>query len=162
MVATKPTVRVIGLGNAYRGDDAIGLEVAQAVGVRLPDVDVVAGIADGTALLELWDKTELCVVVDCAVSGAAPGTVHCFDGLTQQIPERLFSSFSTHAFSIPSAIELGRVLNRLPGQLLVCAVEGNSFACGVGMAEPVRRSAAHLIDRIVSVIEDYRKSHVLN
>jgi hydrogenase maturation protease len=152
----KSSVRVIGMGNTYRGDDAIGLHVARAVGKRLPDVDIVAGVADGTALLELWSGVELCLLVDCAVSGSTPGTVHSFDGLAQEIPAGLFSSFSTHAFSIPQSIELGRALDRLPDRLLVYAVEGSNFTCGTALTDQVQEAADKLTARIIDEIESYR------
>jgi hydrogenase maturation protease len=157
MAAGRPTVRVIGLGNAYRGDDAIGLEVAREVGRRMPEIDTVAGVADGTMLLDLWTEADLCIIVDCAVSGQAAGTIHRFDGLQQRIPAGLFSSFSTHAYSIPGAIELGKALGRLPRRLVVYAIEGATFGCGARIATAVLEAAENVIAQIEAEIRMHQQ-----
>ena len=147
-----PTVVVVGLGNPYRGDDSIGLEIVREVGQRDDRVQAVQGCADGTELLELWSGASLCVVVDCAVGGGTPGTVHYFDGLADRIPERMFSSFSTHAVSIPQAIALGRALDRLPQRLLVFGVEGQMFSCGTAVSAPVRKAGGRVIEEILAAV----------
>ena len=71
---------VIGVGNAYRGDDGAGLAVAEGARGRLPaDVDVLDCEQEPTRLLDLWESASVAVVVDAVVSGAPAGTVHRFD-----------------------------------------------------------------------------------
>ncbi|MBU0985054.1 MAG: hydrogenase maturation protease [candidate division Zixibacteria bacterium] len=152
-------VRVIGLGNDFRGDDAIGLEVARIVAARTQAAEAVVGVADGSLLLHLWTELPLCIVVDCAVSGKTPGTIHVLDGLADHMPRNLFSSFSTHAYSIPSAIELGRNLNQMPVQLTVYGIEGDSFACGKPISAAVRRAGERVVERILAEIDAHLRSH---
>ena len=42
---------------------------------------------------------------------------------------------STHAVGIGEAIELARTLDRLPGRLIVYAVEGHRFDAGLGLSD---------------------------
>ena len=61
----KPRVLVIGIGNAYRGDDAVGLVVAQRLQeVPLDHVIIVTTPRDGTALFELWRDADVVVLID--------------------------------------------------------------------------------------------------
>jgi hydrogenase maturation protease len=160
MATDRVSVQVIGLGHPYRGDDAIGLEVARAIRRQTSAVDVVTAVSDGTMLLDLWTEVPLCLVVDAAVSGRPPGTIHEFDGLTDQIPERLFSSFSTHACSVPEAIALGRTLDRLPRQLYVVGIEGCEFACGTHISDPVRRAGEEVVKRVLGRIHAHRSGRI--
>ncbi len=157
MASDQASVRVIGLGNGFRGDDAIGLEVARAIQQRVRAADVVIGVSSGMMLPSLWASVPLCFVIDCAVSGRRPGTIHVFDGLKDPIPHHFFGSLSTHAFSISWAIELGRTLGLLPQQLQVYGIEGGGFACGAQIAEPVRRAGEQVVGRVMAQIQAHRR-----
>ena len=45
--------------------------------------------------------------------------------------------YSTHAFGAAEAIELARVLGRLPRRLIVVGIEGARFDAGVGLSPEV-------------------------
>jgi hydrogenase maturation protease len=130
-------VLVIGIGNAYRGDDAVGLVVAQRLQEDpLDGVTIVLTTGEGTAILALWQDTDAVVLVDAVCTGASPGTLHRFAVGTQPLPA-MFSRVSTHAFGVAEAIELARVLRQLPPALVVYGVEGSTFATGAGLSAAV-------------------------
>ncbi len=134
---------VIGVGNAWRGDDGAGLAVARRLReLRLEDFEVREVEGDASALMEAWAGADRVVVVDAAESGAPPGTVRRFDARTP-LPARGLCS-STHGFGVPDAIELARALGRLPGRLEVYAIEGASFAAGDRLTPSVERAAEKL------------------
>jgi hypothetical protein len=69
-------VLVIGIGNAYRGDDAAGLAVAEWIRAAAPpDVAVVRHEGEPISLLETWDQARDVYLVD-AVSYGIEG--RCF------------------------------------------------------------------------------------
>lgn len=121
---------VIGLGNAARADDAAGLIAARRLGGLEHE-------GDPLALLDLWDGAGLALVIDAVSSGAVPGTVHRFDATAGPLPARLRSSTSTHAVGLGDAIELARVLDRLPAQLIVSGIEGERFDAGTALTPAV-------------------------
>ena len=140
---------VIGVGNAWRGDDGAGLAVARRVRERGPaGVDVREIEGDASALVELWAGAEQVVVVDAAASGAPPGTVRRFDARAEALPVQLLRS-STHAFGVPDAIELARALGRLPSALDVYAIEGESFVAGDRLSPDVDRVVDELAQALV-------------
>ena len=83
------------------------------------------------------------MLADAVASGAAPGAVHRFDAAAAALPAS-FAGASTHALGLAEAIELGRVLRRLPPRLVVLGIEGAGFATGAepGAAVPLPRSRA--------------------
>jgi hydrogenase maturation protease len=142
-------VIVIGVGNAWRGDDAAGLAVARRVReLAPPGVEVREVEGDASALVDAWAGAERVVVVDAAASGAPPGTVSRFDAVSEPLPVRSVRS-STHAFGVPDAVELSRALGRLPRSLDVYAIEGASFTAGDQLTPVVERAVESLAAALV-------------
>ena len=140
---------VIGVGNAYRGDDAAGREVARRVQERVPDeLDVVVCELEPTRLIDAWDGTGSALVVDAVSSGAEPGTVHRFDASTDPLPSREFRS-STHALGIGETIELARAIGRLPERVVVFGVEGQVFGSGTGLSEPAEAGVERAVELVL-------------
>ena len=141
---------VIGLGNAYRGDDAVGLVVAARCRRRLPaDVRVVESEQEPSRLLDAWEGAGAVFVVDAVVSGAPAGAVHRYDATTTALPAGVFRS-STHAFGVGDAVELARALGRIPRSVIVYGVEGADFGAGA----PLSPAVAAAVDAVVSRLEE--------
>jgi len=135
-------VTVIGLGNEWRGDDGIGLEVARRVGGRqLPGEPI--GLVDALA-----GRDEV-VLVDAVSSGAPVGTIFRFEASEEPLPAPLFGASSTHALGLAEALELARSLGQLPRRVLVYGVEGESFDYGVGLSPAVAEAADRLTEEVL-------------
>lgn len=128
---------VIGVGNAWGGDDAVGLRVAEAVRGRGAEVIVHEG--EPTALLDLWEGAETAIVIDAVAAGGEPGTVTRWDASSSALPSS-FTGSSTHAFSVAQAIELGRTLGQLPARVVVVGVEGARYESGTELTDAVARA----------------------
>lgn len=140
---------VIGVGNWYRGDDAVGLVVARKLkAMNLPRVLAKEESGEGVALMEAWRGNERVIIVDAASSGSRPGTVHTLNADSTTIPSAFFH-YSSHAFSVAEAIELARALKQLPSQLIVYGIEGKNFDAGVGLSQEVE-SASEEVVRILT------------
>ena len=147
-MTTPPQVLVIGVGNDYGGDDAIGHVVARELKtIEGERIRVVEESGEGAALIEAWKGADLVIVIDAVRSGGAVGTIYRFDAQTQSIPGRLFG-YSTHAFSVVEAIELARTLNQLPARLIVYGIEGRSFQSGAELSKEVKTAAGEVVQRI--------------
>jgi hydrogenase maturation protease len=143
-----PRVLVIGVGSAYRGDDAVGLVVAQRLQEeRLDHVTIVPTAGEGTGLLTLWQGTDAVVLVDAVWTGARPGTLYRFEVGARPLPA-LFSRLSTHAFGVAEAIALARALRQLPPMLVVYGVEGATFAAGMGLSAAVAAAVPQVVAQV--------------
>jgi hydrogenase maturation protease len=129
-------VKVIGVGNRWRSDDAAGLIVADRLRGALGGVDVVECEGEPVALLATWQSEDAVVVVDAVCSGREPGTVHRLDASHAPLPADLFAA-STHHLGVPDAVELARALDKLPDTCIVIGVEGALFEAGEGLSPPV-------------------------
>jgi len=121
---------VIGIGNPDRGDDAIGRLVARRLKAHaLPGVTVLEHGGEAADLVETLRGADFAVVVDAAVSGGEPGTVHRIDVSKEALPRAWFA-WSTHGLGLAEAIELARALGCLPPRCIVYAIEARAFAPG--------------------------------
>jgi hydrogenase maturation protease len=147
-MTTTSQILVIGVGNDYGGDDAVGRIVARDLkSIEGDRVRVVEETGEGAALIEAWKRADLVIVVDAVRSFAAPGTIYRFDTETQPIPSRLFCH-STHAFSLAEAIELARALGQLPGKLVVYGIEGKNFEPGAELSIEAKAAVGEVVRRI--------------
>ncbi len=146
------TALVVGIGHPFRRDDGIGPAVAEAIGARaLPGIDVLAHHGEGTDLMERWQGFARVVLVDATAAAGAPGTLRRWDGATP-LPAGLFPK-SSHLFGLAEAVEMARLLGRLPPALTVVGVEGEDFAAGQGFTA---RVAAALPDAVAMVLDALR------
>jgi hydrogenase maturation protease len=133
------------LGSRYRGDDAAGPLVADRL--RAAGAPVLECDDEPTRLLDAWAGLDLVVIVDAVRSGAAVGTVHRVEAGQGPLPRDLRLA-STHAFSIPDALELGRALGRAPGRVVVIGVEGAAF----GMGDPLTPAVEAALDDVAEAV----------
>jgi hydrogenase maturation protease len=146
---------VIGIGNAYRCDDAVGLIVAGLLKGQLPQCySVFEHSGEGTSLMELWTGADRVIVVDAVRAGDSPGAVSRFDATHAPLPATMFRD-STHTFSLVEAIELSRALNQLPRELIVYGVEGQDFEAGTNLSPAVQFAINHVME---GVLQDLRRN----
>jgi hydrogenase maturation protease len=137
----RPELKVVGVGNPWRGDDAAGLVAARTLRKLLPDgVEVLEREGEPASLIDAWEGADAVWVVDAVRSGAAPGTVHRLDATERPLPAELFGA-STHHLGLADGVELARVLGRLPRRLVVFGIEGASFAAGEAPTPAVSAAA---------------------
>jgi hydrogenase maturation protease len=143
---------VIGIGNEYRGDAAVGLLAARRTKeLGLQGVTVLEQDGDGAQLMEAWSGARVVMIIDAACSGAPAGTVHCFEANVGPLPAH-FSRHSTHAFGIVEAIELARALGELPERVIVYGIEPGNFGAGTEISPEVRTALDHVVNDLVRVV----------
>jgi hydrogenase maturation protease len=141
---------VIGIGNAFRGDDGVGVLVARRLReLALSGLTVLEQSGEGAALVEAWTGTDRVIVVDAISSGGRPGTIHRLEVDRHPLPAH-FSSSSTHAFGLAEAVELARRLDRLPASLVIYGIEGQSFNLGQDLSPEAEAAADKVVDQIVA------------
>ena len=142
-------IRIIGIGNGFRGDDAVGLVVARRLGGLVgPHVQVVEAEGPCLDLLELMEGAEKVVLVDAAGGPGPEGRIHRFDAAAGPIGREVFLT-STHAIGLAEAIEIGRALGRLPAVTLVYGIEIGTASIGNGLSPAVSAAVEEVAVRIL-------------
>jgi hydrogenase maturation protease len=154
--ARGPSVVVVGVGNEFRRDDGIGPEVlsrlrrhADGVALRLVRSD-----GEPASMIEAWTGAQLAVVVDAVVTDApVPGRMHRFVLGSNEAAGS--SAVSSHGLGVGEAVGLAAALGRLPGRLIIHAVETADVGYGVGLTPAVSAVAD---DLTAAVLRDVRSA----
>jgi hydrogenase maturation protease len=147
--AARPKVLVLGLGNPDRGDDAVGVIVAQSLSGMLPQFASLARRADLVGSIDEWARVDALVCVDAAAPMGMPGRIHRLDLCGKTLPTE-FSLTSSHALSLGEAIELARALGLAPRRIIVYAIEGCCFEPGAALTAAVAAAVPAVAERIVA------------
>jgi hydrogenase maturation protease len=151
------SVLVVGVGNADRGDDAVGPIVARELAGRLPgDVTIVARGGDMLSLVEDWAGHAAVVIIDAAAPMGLPGAIHRIDLRTDELP-RDISMTSSHSFGVSEALDLARALGGAPECFVVYAVEGLSFDHGAPVTSEVMAAVDEATELVVSEVARLRR-----
>ena len=158
-------VIVIGVGTEFRSDDGAGPAVVDRLRGTVPaGVELLCSDGEPTRLMETWMHAAVAIVVD-AVSGgdAAPGTLHrvvvpepTAGQATAPVPGQpvlgetapTTAPASSHGLGLGAAIELSRVLSRLPGLLILHGVQGETFGYGQAFSPAVAAAIDDLTARV--------------
>jgi hydrogenase maturation protease len=131
---------IIGIGSLLRGDDAVGIRIAETIELEdlPPDVKVATTTAAGLALLDLLTDQDRALIIDAIQTrNGKPGEVYRL-GL-EDIPVPLHS-FTVHDVSLKSALATGRKMGLcLPGETVIFAVE-------VADVTPLRESLTNEVE----------------
>jgi len=140
---------VIGVGTEFRCDDGAGPAVIQRLRGTVPaSVELLCSDGEPTRLMETWMDAGAAVVVDAASGGdAPPGTLHRVVVGPGQ-PGSAAAPASSHGLGLSTAIELSRVLSRLPGLLILHGVQGEVFGYGRTFSPAVAAAIDELTARV--------------
>jgi hydrogenase maturation protease len=139
---------IIGLGNEYRSDDAVGRVVARKLHAEsLDGVRILEETGEGATLIEAWRGADFVILIDAVHSGGEPGAIYRIEAHAEEIP-RSFFHYSTHAFSVSEAVELARALGQLPQRLVVYGIEGKNFVSGIGLSPEIETAAEETARRV--------------
>jgi hydrogenase maturation protease len=149
-------VRVIGVGNAWRGDDVVGLQAARRLRERLgPSVQVVDAEGDGLALLDLMEGVDHVILIDAVKGGGRPGTTVRLD-LSMGTRWGTVVPCSTHAMGVAAAIDLARALGRLPKQIVLYGIEIESVDSGAPLSGAVAEGLDVIVEQVNQEVERAR------
>ncbi len=152
-------IKVIGIGQSLRGDDAAGLEAVrlwqqkyfqnhehQIIQVELAELP-------GVGLLSLLDGVKAAILVDAVQSHSIPGTIHI---LTENQVEALGEGpGSAHGWGVAETLSLGRQLepSSLPNQLVVIGIEAGQMNMGEALSPRVQSALPQAADLIEQIVE---------
>jgi hydrogenase maturation protease len=142
-----PTV-VIGIGNEFRRDDGAGPAVVGQLRGRVPSgVELMIIDGEPTRLVDAWTGAVLAVVVDAVrAEPSHPGRVHRF--VVDRPGTAAGQAASSHGFGLDDAIALATALGRMPGRLIVHAIEADDLTQGTGLT-PAVAAAVDVVARAI-------------
>ncbi len=150
---TEKKTLIIGLGNILKGDDGIGVRVAEILSQR----ELPAGVAveevgtPGIDLMNRFEGWQKVILVDAVQMGAKPGTWRRFS--PQDV--RLIANgnvLSLHEPDLASVLELAQALNMLPDEIVIYGVEPQDLTFMAPLSSPVEAIINVIAEQILSEI----------
>ena len=154
--------KIIGLGNPFIGDDAVGVLVARKL--RLYEqisVSILDGGLAGLNLLHDMEGTDTLILIDAVHSQSKAGTIFRFT-----IPQDLekigklawgASAPSTHTFGLAEALTLAHTLEILPAHVVLYGIELGQIQKGHALSPMVSKAMKDVVNRIS--VEELSLSH---
>jgi hydrogenase maturation protease len=153
-IGAQHSVRIIGVGNLFRGDDAAGVLAARRLKALVGDLaDVIEAELAGLDVLDLMAEASTVFLIDAARSGQPAGTIHRFDASAGPITADLFPH-STHVLNAVDAIEMGRTLGLLPSRVIVYGLEVGDTRAGNELSPAVAAALDQVVKRVVHELEE--------
>ena len=145
---------VIGVGNEFRRDDGAGPAVIASLRGRVPPgVELVLTDGEPARLIEAWTGATLAVVVDAVrADPPRPGQLHRFE-LDRPLAGTTPTA-SSHGFGLDDAVRLALALGRMPGRLVVHAIEAADLSQGPGLTPLVAAAVGDVARAVLSEIRD--------
>ena len=146
--------KIIGLGNAYGGDDAVGVLVARQLhAYSSSEVGVVEGGLAGLNLLHEMEKIDTLILIDAIHSHSQPGTILHFtlpqDLETIKTLAWKSSTSSTHSLGLAEALTLAHTLDVLPGHTTLYGIELGHLQQGDVLSPSVTKAMTSVVDQIL-------------
>lgn len=155
---TQKGILIIGIGNLFRGDDAVGLMVADELKKSFDESNLLILKQSGDAmnLMESWRGYNKVILVDaCSYREQLGGFQRVRLSEDGHIPILSMRS-SSHNFGVAEAIAFSRSLGSLPQEVIIYAIEGGNFAQGDDMSHDVRAAVPIVAEQIKNEIEEER------
>lgn len=143
---------IIGVGNEFRNDDRVGLELIRHLN-KLKSFKLCESSGEALDLMEAWEGFDQVFLIDAVEAKGEPGKISCFSAHEKKLPTSFFSC-SSHFFSVAEGIEMARALNRMPQNLTVIGIEGKNFDHGQILSQEVIAAQDKVLKRIYSVEGD--------
>lgn len=134
-------VKVIGIGNLLASDDAIGVHVArELLKIKLPEnVEVIEAESPEPFILELIMGAEKVILIDAAIGGGKPGTIHNLSLDNLQADRCKFRSL--HEFNLLDLLRIGQLTQSeaFPKKLVILGIEvADTTRYRQGLSDAVR------------------------
>jgi len=131
---------ILGIGNKFRSDDGAGVVAAEKVkqlGMDKFDVKILDG--EGSEIMEAWKDYDDVIIIDAVQKNGSAGKIHEINA-NDMVLKSDFFNYSSHAFGLAEAINVAKVMDKLPKFLIVYGIEGDHFQFDTKLTAKVEKA----------------------
>lgn len=152
---------VIGLGNRWRGDDALGPLVLDELRHRHPNeaksgcIEMVESPGDSLSVINAWaDRDQVYLIDACSDEELEPGHVVTIHNAitTPAALQKLRHPTSSHVLDIEHAIGLSRAMSTMPKRLTIYAANATQFTPGAEPSVAVLNAVQTIANRLSAAL----------
>jgi len=147
-------IRIVGLGNEWAGDDAVGLIAAQRFRERnMPGVEVSTRDVPDWEMFEHLQAEDLLIFIDACESGAKPGAI--VELRADDVMGQGVRHCSSHGLGLTHWLSMAEVLGTNTGRVIVYGIEIAQAEMGAGLSKPIMAAVAEVCGRIAETVASY-------
>ncbi len=146
-------IGIIGVGNILMQDEGIGPKVAEFLKDNYtfdPDIEIIDGGTLGLELLPYIEKYKKLIIVDVVDFGKEPGFIKILKG--EEIPPYLRTKLSAHHVGVQDLIEVARIMNFLPEELVLVGIQPESIDLGLDLTPTLADKLKELINEVLEIL----------
>jgi hydrogenase maturation protease len=144
---------ILGMGNPLRCDDGIGVAVVEVLKRSYSLSDNITFMDAGTSSLRallMMQGYQRVFIIDAADIGGAPGDWRCIPiEDISFIPEGLTKYGSFHNAGLKDAIALGQVMEILPEEIMIYAVQPQDLQISIGLSDTIATAAHEIVEDLI-------------
>jgi len=156
---TSGIIKIIGIGQSLRGDDAAGLAAVRfwqeryQANIERPYLQVELAELPGIGLLNLLIGTSIAILVDAVHSNSKPGTIHLLSN--DQLEAFTGGAGSAHGWGVAETLSLGEKLmpSSMPEKIILIGIEAGNLSLGESLSPQVELAlpeVARLIEQLAN------------
>lgn len=141
-------IRVVGLGNAWRGDDAVGLLTAERLEQQaIAGIEVLRLETPDWQMFEGLRSEDHLIVIDGCLNGSPPGTILRLD--IHELSTCGLRHCSSHGLGLAHWLAMAAALGEETGRLLIYAVSIGQTKMGA----PLSPEVAQAIEQLLPILQ---------
>jgi hydrogenase maturation protease len=148
---------ILGVGNVLLTDEGAGVHAARRLAEQLGDRADTQVLDAGTlsfSLAPIIEAADRLIILDAADFGCAPGTVRCFlDGEIDRFLSR--NHLSVHEIGLRDLMDIARLMERLPGERALIAIQPESLDWGSQPTPAVEAGLSEAVHLTSTLLETW-------
>lgn len=142
---------IVGIGNALRTDDGIGIRVTETLRNKNLglNVDIIEGLS-GIDLIGTFRGYDRVIIVDAMKSNQEPGSIQVFS-LGDLHSRKITHTFSSHDLDISGLLNLGKEIfpDHMPDDVVIIGIEADDITTFSDSCTPKVEKAAGIAVKMI-------------
>ncbi|MFO7928338.1 MAG: hydrogenase maturation protease [Candidatus Humimicrobiaceae bacterium] len=145
--------KIIGFGNIYMSDDAVGLRVLEELKGRIKGAELIDGGTSAADLIIYAKDTKKIIIIDAVDAGQDIGEIVKFKANEISHFKHRIKSFSLHDFDLAKALGIIKGL-KIDVEIVVIGIKPKNINFGNGLSTEVEKKIAEITDMVVKEVND--------
>ncbi len=144
---------IIGFGNIYMSDDAVGLRVLKELKGRIKGAELIDGGTSAADLIIHAKDTRKIIIIDAVDAGQDIGGIVKFKADEVSHFKHRIKSFSLHDFDLAKALGIIKSL-KIDVEIIVIGIKPKNISFGNGLSAEVEKKVAEIAEMVVKEVND--------
>jgi hydrogenase maturation protease len=148
-------VKIIGIGNEFRGDDASGILIARKLKKDFPTLDIIEFSESELNLIDHFKDVDLLILIDAIDDqNGEVGSVKKYS-LNQNSEIASLNFYSSHTFSLSDVINLAKQIDLLPERIIIFGIVSSNFQMGSNISFDIEKIYPEIKKEIQTILSQF-------